>query len=84
MAVTIHGVPESVPRERLLSLLRELGFEPNEVATLEFHHDGVYAEVYAHDPTREKGWRYAVGDEAATHRVCIRITDEPDEKASDA
>lgn len=84
MAVTIPGVPETVPRERLLAFLHGLGFEPTEVASLEFHPEGIYAEVYAHDPARERGWRYAVGDEAAKHRVCIRIADESDEKASDA
>src|SRR5919206_348786 len=49
------------------------GFDVLDLVSLEFHQEGIYAEVYAHDPAHDKGWRFSTGDFAATHRVCIRI-----------
>lgn len=91
MAVTIHGVPESVPRERLLALLRELGFEPNEMAGMQLHTDGVTVEVFAdHQPERRaangaRAYRYTMDRETvAVHQICVPFRDDPapDEEAS--
>ncbi|TDB88357.1 hypothetical protein E1264_11790 [Actinomadura sp. KC216] len=85
----LPGVPASVPRSKVAALAESLGFNVRDLLSLEFHNEAVHAEVFAHHPGKDRGadgraWRYAVGEHAATHRVCIRITDDPDEKASDA
>lgn len=82
----LPGVPASVPRYKLARMVESLGLDLKEVRGLEFHPEAIYAEVFARDPIDEAGNHYAVGDEVATHRICIRVTDDPHplEKASDA
>ncbi|WP_433225611.1 hypothetical protein [Actinomadura formosensis] len=82
-AQILPGIPASVPRAKVAELAQSLGFQVRDLVSLEFHPEAIYAEVFAHHPGKERGadgraWRYAVGDEAATHRVCIRIADEPE------
>ena len=80
----LPGVPVSVPRSKVFELAEALGFDLRDMVSLEFHPEAIYAEVYADRdadrPDRKPGrgaFRFAVGDFAATHRVCIRITDVP-------
>lgn len=86
MSVTIQGVPQSIPREQVLDLIGSLGFDPRELASLRFEPGGVYAEVYADARPRRTGftkaWRFtADGETAATHRICIPITDDKETPA---
>ena len=68
--VTLPGIPESIMRDDYLRLIEGVGFKVDDLVSLEFKTEGIYAEVYASDA---KG-RYIVdGDEPATHRVFIRI-----------
>lgn len=74
--MTIAGVPESIPRSRLVAMLADLGIDASHVTRsggIRIDWDGITCEVFAHD---EEGKRYAVGDRAATHLVTIRIDDE--------
>lgn len=94
MSVTIEGVPASVPRERVLAFLRELGFEPNELVGLRVEPKGIVANVYAdYDADRRgrltgkdgdyRSARYLIDeDNVAVHEVCVPFRDEPttDEK----
>lgn len=69
----LPGVPESITRKAYLALIESLGLETKDLRSLEFKHNAIYAEVIARD---EHGDRYAVGDEIATHRVCVKVVDE--------
>lgn len=71
----LPGVPASVTRTKVARLAEALGFDVNELRGLEFHAEAIYAEVLASHPDKEPGYRYAVGDQVATHRVCIPIVD---------
>lgn len=74
--LTVTGVPESIPRSRLIALLAELGIDAREVTRaggIRIDWQGITCEVFARD---EHGNRYAVDDRAATHRITIRIEDD--------
>lgn len=74
--LTVPGVPQTITRERCCELIRGLGLDPFGLVSLEFQAGGlgIQAEVYAED---ERGQRYLSDpDTVATHRLCIRITDE--------
>jgi hypothetical protein len=82
----LPGVPASIPRPKVVELIEALGLSVSDLASLEFEVNGIYAEVYAHHPDHER-WpnggahRHTVdGENVATHRICIPITDEkPDD-----
>jgi hypothetical protein len=80
--VTIPGVPTSIPRETACGLIRALGIEPFQLRSLSFDLMGIHLEVYALNP---EGRRFtADGENIATHRMTIAITDDPPKPASDS
>lgn len=77
----LPGVPESVGRKQVIALVETLGLDVRDLLSLEFRVHAIFAEVYAHDPTRDRtaggSHRFtADGETPATHRLCIRITEE--------
>lgn len=76
MMISVTGVPESIPRSRLVAILGDLGIDAAQVTRtggIRIDWEGITCEVFAHD---EDGRRFAVGDRVATHLVTIRIDDE--------
>lgn len=72
--VTVPGIPETITRERYRALVEGAGFDVNELVSLRFEVNGIYAEVYATD---ENGRRFtADGKTVATHNVCIKVIDK--------
>jgi len=87
VSVTIPGVPASVPRARVLDLIESLGFDPRELVSLRFEPGGIYAEVFADQRPGRTGfterWRFTTdGQAAATHRICIPITEDKEPPTS--
>jgi hypothetical protein len=81
----LPGVPAAVPRGKVVAMIESLGLDVNDLVSLEFEPEGIYAEVYAHHPGHERkpygaAYRHTVdgGQSVATHRICIRITDDPE------
>lgn len=50
----IEGVPESITREQYLDLMRAAGFEPDDLYSLTFRPDGIYATALPRDPETGK------------------------------
>ncbi len=42
----IKGIPESVDRDKLVEVFRDLGFNPNSTKQITISHEGVVVEVY--------------------------------------
>lgn len=63
-------VPDSIPRDAVNAVLRELGIDPSSTLSLRLDRHGIYAEVFAKD---ENGNKFFSGDEIATHNVFIRF-----------
>lgn len=74
----VPGVPETIPRAAFLALVRSLGLDPELLHRLEFSVTGVYAEVFALDldGRRYRDLRPGHEDEAAMHRITIKIVEE--------
>lgn len=70
--VKVDGVPESISRVDYLRLIESVGFKVKDLRSLEFTTNGIYAEAYATDA---EGRLIADGDEAAVHRVFVRVED---------
>lgn len=72
--MTIEGVPESVPLEKVVEMLATLGIDAKQVTTegIRITRDAVEVTVFALDGA---GRRYIGPDRdgAATHHLCIRI-----------
>ncbi|WP_405149459.1 hypothetical protein OG589_14600 [Sphaerisporangium sp. NBC_01403] len=75
-SVDIPGVPDSIPRGRVIELVQSLGLDPRELVSFEIKGRSIEAVVYA---LNEQGGRYFEGDgpraEIAKHRISIPITD---------
>lgn len=77
MSITINGIPEQIPRRDVQDFLQKIGIDPNEVAGLVFHPEGVEIEAYADGKPHGPGYRWtANGKEVAVHRLTIPIVDE--------
>lgn len=75
-SVDIPGVPDSIPRARVIELVRSLGLDPRELASLELKGRCIEAVIYALD---DEGHRYFVDTPTgpvATHHISIPITDD--------
>ncbi|HEY9367931.1 hypothetical protein [Streptomyces sp.] len=72
----LPGVPAKIGRADLVAAVESLGFDLRSVVGLDFHRDAVYATVFASHPDKGDGWRYAVDDEVARHRICVPIVNE--------
>jgi hypothetical protein len=73
-------IPESIPRETYLDMIRGLGIDPAEVISMTWAREGLHAAVFA---LNAEGRRYVVTDSAgvkypATHTVWIRVDDISD------
>lgn len=44
-----NDIPETITREEYVSLIEGVGLDPNNISSLEFHHDGVYVNVFERD-----------------------------------
>ncbi|HEY9375021.1 hypothetical protein [Streptomyces sp.] len=74
----IAGIPESIPRARILELIKSLGIDPKETLSLRFEPHAIHAEVRA----LKDGNRYWDGgpeERLATHCIAIPIADDPAE-----
>jgi hypothetical protein len=75
-SVNIPAAPDSIPRARVLDLVKSLGIDPHELESFELTRNGVRAVVFAVDP---EGRRYSDdGENFARHHITIPITDGPD------
>lgn len=75
--VDIPGIPDSIPRARVLAFIESLGIDPKEARNLRFQPDAVHVEMYA----LRDGCRYWDGDskeKAVTHHIAIPIADQLD------
>ncbi|MGC0144942.1 hypothetical protein [Pseudactinotalea sp. Z1732] len=82
MSKTIHGIPEYLERDQWVQMIREYGFEPNNVVELRFAPNGVHALIFDLD---ENGARYLTGGndvEYAKHRVFIPVREHADDEAT--
>lgn len=70
MSQTIEGVPESITREQYLSLMSAVGLDPTHLVKLEFHVDGIYALMYALDPS---GKMVVSADELVKNGIYIPV-----------
>jgi hypothetical protein len=73
-------IPESIPRETYLDMIRSLGLDPAEVISMTWAREGIHATIFA---LNAEGKRYVVTDSAgakypATHTVWIRVDDASD------
>lgn len=77
MSITIQGVPESVPRQKIEDFLNGIGIDPGEVCGLTFHTRGIEVEVCASErPENAPAYRWTHdGKNVATHRLTIPIVD---------
>ena len=74
--LTIEGIPASVPRERVVAMLAELGIDASRVTRdgIRIGWTRIQCEVFAAD---RDGKRYVEQDEIVRHSVAIEITDDP-------
>lgn len=75
----IPGIPESIPRARVVELVEALGLDPKQLRGLRLEPHALYVEVYA----RKDGNRFWDGawrpdSQVATHRIAIPIADQLD------
>ena len=73
----VEGVPESIPRARVLALVEALGIDWHQLLHLEFGVTSINAEVYALTPDGRRYVDDRPGRESrpATHCLSIRIVD---------
>lgn len=72
-AEQLAKIPETITRDAYLSLVEGLGFDVEDLISLNFHPRSVEAVVLARD---ENGDRYpADNHELATHVVSIKVVD---------
>ncbi|TDE02833.1 hypothetical protein [Jiangella asiatica] len=79
MSKVIEGVPESISREDYLRLIASAGFDVNELRSLKFGYDGIYAEVIDRDNAGQPRYEgEAVAGESGTviNTVYIPVQDE--------
>lgn len=70
----IEGIPNSIPRARVIELIEALGLNPREMQSLRMERDAVYVELYAlQDGNRF--WDGGPDKRAAAHRIVIPIAD---------
>lgn len=62
--------PKMITRETYQELIRAAGFDPDELLSMRFTAEGIYAEVFARD---EQGRKQVDGDEIAAHTVFVGI-----------
>lgn len=83
----LPGVPATVPRCQVVELVEALGFDVRDLAGLEFKAKAIFAEVYATRKPQHPDYLFGMrgdhrfspdGETAATHRICIPITDDGD------
>jgi hypothetical protein len=68
----IDGVPESITRAEYVGLIESIGLDPLLTRSLEFSHDGIYAQVTERD---DDGKPVLDGYDLAIHKVFIRVKD---------
>lgn len=73
MSKVIEGVPESISRADYGRLIESVGLDPDQLRSLEFKPDGVYAEVVDVDA---KGHVRFQGDEVVVNKVFVPVLDE--------
>jgi hypothetical protein len=72
----VPGVPETISRADYLRLVRSVGFETDELASLRFAYNGIYAVVYALDSDGRRFLDKTSG-EPAVHTIFVRVVDPP-------
>lgn len=70
----IPGIPESIPRARIVELVEALGLDIRDLRSFSVTVHGVEAEVFARD---EHG-RHILAETIVTHRIAVPIKDGPD------
>lgn len=68
----VPGVPETITREAYLSLVAATGMGPNNLVSLRFTTNGIYALAFVRDAD---GNMVRDGNQAAKHRIFIRVVD---------
>lgn len=71
----IPGVPESIPRSRVVELVKSLGIDPAELVDFDLKPEALYVQVYA-QRDGNRYWDGGADHVAATHRIAIPITDD--------
>jgi hypothetical protein len=73
--VEIPGIPDSIPRSRVVELVEALGLDIRDLRSFSVNRHAVQAEVFARN---EQGHPYMDGEDIAIHRITIPIRDEAD------
>lgn len=72
----ISGIPDGVPRARIVELVEELGIDVKDLISLRIEHEAIYAEVYARSGGRHY-WDGSWDKNIAAHVIAIPIQDAP-------
>ena len=70
----IPGVPESLPREKVIDFFKSVGLAANNCTSIELRPDGIYAEMFARTPEGAKVVDPQRG-EIVLHKVYIPFVD---------
>lgn len=71
----IPGIPDSIPRARIVELVEALGLDIRDLRSFSVTVHAIEAEMFARN---EQGHRCLDGEDIAIHRIVIPIRDEPD------
>lgn len=80
-SITIPGVPETITRAQYVALIESVGFKPNDLASLRFTVEGIYAEVFARNADGARIIDHSAADNddgsvaTVKHSVFIRVED---------
>lgn len=66
------GVPASIPRDKFVDWLKDLGIDPGKCLSIRMDHKGIYAEMFAYGPN---GNKILTDKGVAKHSVFVRFED---------
>ncbi|MDX3110159.1 hypothetical protein [Nonomuraea angiospora] len=71
----LPGIPESIPRARVVELVEAFGLDLRDLLSVSVQRHAIAAEVFARN---EQGQRFTNdGENLATHSILIPIVEEP-------
>lgn len=73
MADALDTTPRQITRAAYLDMVKAAGFDVDDLVSLRFAADGIYAEVFARDP--ETGKRLRDREDVARHTVYVQVVD---------
>lgn len=80
-SITIAGVPETITSDQYVALIESIGLSANNLFSLRFATDGIYAEVFARNANGARIIDHSAGENdggsvsTVKHTVFIRVED---------